>query len=64
MEKYINWLNSDTNLLYFFITWILLALVVFIIVYIWIFIDETIEKNKKVEELEKEIKKMKRGKRK
>ena len=62
MSNYFEWLASDSNTLYFFITWFLLGTIVFVIVEIAIFIIETIEKNKKVEEIEEELKKLRRKK--
>lgn len=59
MYNYLEWLNKDENGVYFFITLLLLGLIAFIVVNIFMFVYETIEKNKKVEELEKEINKMK-----
>lgn len=60
MSNYFEWLSSDSNVLYFFITWFLLGAILFVIVEIGIFVDETIEKNKKVEEIEKELKKLRK----
>ena len=62
MLNYFKWLASDLNILYFFITWVLLGAIVFVIVEIVIFVDETIDKNKKVEEIEEELKKLRRKK--
>ena len=62
MLNYFKWLASDLNILYFFITWVLLGTIVFVIVEIAIFVDETIDKNKKVEEIEEELKKLRRKK--
>lgn len=62
MSNYFEWLASDSNTLYFFITWVLLGAIVFVIVEIAIFIIETIEKNKKIEEIEEELKKLKKKK--
>lgn len=62
MSKYFEWLASDSNVLYFFITWFLLGAILFVFVEIGIFVDETIEKNKKVEEIEEELKKLRRKK--
>lgn len=59
MKNYIDWLNNADNCGYFILTWFLLGTIVFIIVYTGMFISETIEKNKKVEELEEELKKLK-----
>lgn len=58
---YWEWLSKDETGLYMFITLLGFGALVFIIVNIYIFIDETIEKNKKIEELEQEIKKLKGG---
>lgn len=60
MSNYFEWLVSDLNTLYFFITLFLLGAIVWVIVEIAIFIIETIEKNKKVEEIEKELKKLRK----
>ena len=60
MSNYFEWLASDLNTLYFFITWFLFGIIVFVIAEIAIFIIETIDKNKKVEEIEEELKKLTR----
>lgn len=60
MSNYFEWLVSDLNTLYFFITLFLLGAIVWVIVEIAIFVYETIEKNKKVEEIEKELKKLRK----
>lgn len=60
MLNYFEWLVSDLNTLYFFITLFLLGAIVWVIVEIAIFVIETIEKNKKVEEIEKELKKLRK----
>ena len=53
MSNYFEWLASDSNTLYFFITWILLGTIVFVIAEIAIFV---------VEEIEEELKKIKEKK--
>lgn len=60
MSNYFEWLASDLNTLYFFITWFLFGAIVWVIVEIAIFIIDTIDKNKKVEEIEEELKKLTR----
>ena len=60
MSNYFEWLVSDLNTLYFFITLFLLGAIVWVILEIVIFVYETIEKNKKVEEIEKELKKLRK----
>lgn len=62
MSNYFEWLGSNSNALYFFITLFLLGAIVWVIVEIAIFVDETIDKNKKVEEIEEELKKLRRKK--
>jgi len=57
---YWEWLSKDETGLYIFITFLSFGALIFIVINIYMFIDETIEKNKKVEELEEEIKKIKR----
>lgn len=60
MSNYFEWLVSDLNTLYFFITLFLLGAIVWVILEIVIFVYETMEKNKKVEEIEKELKKLRK----
>lgn len=60
MSNYFEWLSSDLNCLYFFITLFLSGAIVFVFVEIAIFIIETIDKNKKVEEIEEELKKLRK----
>lgn len=60
MSNYFEWLVSDLNTLYFFITLFLLGAIVWVILEIVIFVFETMEKNKKVEEIEKELKKLRK----
>lgn len=60
MSNYFEWLVSDLNTLYFFITFFLLGAIVWVILEIVIFVYETMEKNKKVEEIEKELKKLRK----
>ncbi len=61
MSSYFEWLTSDLNTLYFFITLFLLGAIVWVILEIVIFVSETIEKNKKLEEIEKELKKLRKN---
>ena len=60
MSNYFEWLVSDLNTSYFFITLFLLGAIVWVILEIVIFVYETMEKNKKVEEIEKELKKLRK----